>query len=274
MPVEERIIAPPGKISLPDVREAFRYRALITRLAARDVTLRYRQTLLGGLWVVLQPLLGAGVLSVVFGRVANLKAGGGVPYVLLAFVGTVWWASFTNALTRVTGSLVANAQLVTKVYFPRLVLPFGLLWAGLLDTAVSGVCLLVALLLFGPNLSLAVALAPLWIIAGIVLGSGFGLMSATLTVRYRDVQQILPLFLQLMLFASPVAYRLDAVPASLRWLYVLNPTTGLLEAFRWSTVGGNFPVGAVVWSLVATCLAALGGLMVFGRWERSFADVI
>jgi lipopolysaccharide transport system permease protein len=247
---------------------------LILRLAARDITLRYRQTILGGFWVIIQPLLAAGVLAVVFGRVAKLKAGGDVPYVLLAFAGTVWWTSSAQALTRVTNSLLVNAQLVTKVYFPRLVLPIAYLWSGLLDTAIAFTFFLAMLLAIGPSVSPALLLAPVWIAAGLLLGAGIGLVSATLTVRYRDVQQIMPLLIQLLLFASPVAYRLDAVPHSLRWLYIANPATGLLEGFRWSTIGGSLSAIAVIWSVVASCLACAVGLFVFGRWERSFADVI
>jgi lipopolysaccharide transport system permease protein len=224
-------------------------------------------------WVVLQPLLGAGVLSIVFGRVAKFSSGD-VPYFLIAFAGTVWWTAASQALTRVTSSLVVNAQLISKVYFPRLVLPLGYLWSGLVDTVVASLFFLVLLLVMGPSLSLSLLLAPLWIAGGIILGAGIGLSCATLTVRYRDVQQILPVFLQLMLFASPVAYRLDDVPPSFRWVYELNPATGYLEGLRWSTVGGPLPAVAVGWSLAATCLAIVGGLLVFGRWERTFADVI
>lgn len=243
------------------------------RLAARDVTLRYRQTLLGGIWVILQPLLAAGALSVVFGRVARLDAGG-VPYFLLAFAGTVWWTAASQSLTRVTNSLVANSQLVGKVYFPRLVLPAGLLWSGLLDTAVASAFLLVLIVATGPGLSLSLLLAPVWLLLAVMLATGMGLVAATLTVRYRDVQQVMPLFVQIAFFASPVAYRLAEVPVSLRWAYAINPATGLLEAFRWSTIGGSLPVGAVSWSIVASFVSAAIGLLVFGRWERMFADVI
>jgi lipopolysaccharide transport system permease protein len=251
-----------------------RYRALIVRLAAKDVTLRYRQTIAGGAWVIAQPLLGAGVLALVFGHVAKLKAGGGVSYFLLTFAGTLWWTSASQALTRVTNSLVQNAQLVTKVYFPRLVLPISLIVSGLLDTTVSFAFFVVLVITTGPGLGLAFLLAPVWILIGLLLAGGVGLAAAAFTVRYRDVQQMMPLFVQLLFFASPVAYRLSVVPHSLRWVYVLNPTTGLLEAFRWSTVGGPLPVGSLVWSIAAALLATAGGLLVFGRWERMFADVI
>jgi lipopolysaccharide transport system permease protein len=270
---QQTVIAPPGRLSLPDIRATFRFRSLVARLAARDVTLRYRQTLLGALWVILQPLLSAGVLSVVFGRVAKLDAGN-VSYFVLALAGTVWWAAASQSLTRVTSSLVANAQLVSKVYFPRLVLPVGLLWSGLLDTVIAFCFLLVILVASGPGLSLTLLLAPVWLMLGVMLAAGVGLAAATMSVRYRDVQQLMPLFVQLLFFASPVAYRLSAVPNSLRWAYALNPATGLLEGFRWSTIGGDLQAGAVSWSIVASVFSLGIGLLIFGRWERMFADVI
>lgn len=268
------LIRPPGRISLSGVRETIGFHSLIVRLAARDVTLRYRQTLLGIVWVILNPLLGAGVLAIVFGNVAKLPAGKGVSYFLLVLVGTIWWNAASQALTRISTSLVSNSQLVSKVYFPRLVIPVAMLLSGSLDTAIGFTFMLAVLFATGPAVSFALLLAPVWILLGLVLATGIGLAAATSAVRYRDIQQILPLFVQLMLFASPVAYRLDAVPHSLRWVYDINPTTGLLEAFRWSTVGGNFPTVLVAWSVVASLASALGGLLIFSRWERIFADVI
>jgi lipopolysaccharide transport system permease protein len=271
--VPETVITPPGRLSFPDLRGVVEYRALVARLAAKDITLRYRQTAAGIVWVIVQPLFAAGVLSVVFGRVAKLNHGES-SYFLLAFAGTIWWMTSSQALTRAASSLVLNATLVTKVYLPRLVLPVSVLWSGLLDTTIASTFFVIFLLAFGPAVSPALLLAPVWLAFGLLLGGGVGIAAATAAVRYRDVPQILPLVLQLLLFASPVAYRLDAVPHSLRWVYVLNPATGLLEAFRWSTVGGALPAGALAWSLAASCLAALGGLLMFGRWERTFADVI
>jgi lipopolysaccharide transport system permease protein len=228
---------------------------------------------LGVLWVVVQPLLGAGALSIVFGSVAKLKSGN-VPYFLLAFVGMFWWSAASQALTRVAGSLVANAQLVSKVYFPRLVLPLALLWSGLLDTAVTLPFLVALMLAIGPPVTARVLLAPIWLLCGLMLALGIGLVATALSVKYRDIQQVLPLAVQLLFLASPVAYRLQNVPTSLRFLFSVNPCTGLLEAFRWSTIGGSLPTGAVVWAVTASLSSLLVGLLFFARWERVFADVI
>ena len=268
------VIRPPARVSFANVRETVRFRTLIVRLAARDVTLRYRQTVLGVVWVILQPLLAAGVVAVVFGNVAKIPAGGDVSYFLLAFAGTVWWNATSQTVLRVTGSLVTNAQLVSKVYFPRLVIPVGLILSGLLDIAIGYTFFMVLLFTTGPGITPAILLSPIWLFFGLLLGAGVGLAAASAAVRYRDVQQVMPLFVSLMFFVCPVAYRLDTVPESLNWLYALNPATGLLEAFRWSTVGGTFPVGLVAYSIGATILCALGGLLIFSRWERMFADVI
>ena len=273
---EERVTVyrPPSLISFVKVRETVRFRTLIARLAARDITLRYRQTLLGVVWVIVQPLLAAGVVALVFGGVAKLSAGDDVSYFLLAFAGTVWWTATSQTVIRVTGSLVVNAQLVSKVYFPRLVIPVGLILSGLLDIAVGLGFFYALLVASGPGITPAILLSPVWVFFGLVLAAGIGLAGATAAVRYRDVQQVMPLLVSLMFFVSPVAFRLDAVPQSLYWLYAVNPATGLLEAFRWSTVGGSLSVGLVAWSITASMLCAAGGLLIFGRWERIFADVI
>jgi lipopolysaccharide transport system permease protein len=267
-------VEPPGRLSLVDVRETFRFRHLIVRLAARDVTLRYRQTALGVIWVIVQPLLAAGVLTLVFGHVAKLPTEGGVPYFLVVFAGTVLWTAGAQALTRVTGSLVANPDLVRKVYFPRIVIPLALVLSGLLDTAVSLVFFAVLVFAIGPGLTLPLLLAPLWLALALLMALGAGLAASAAAVRYRDIQQIMPVLLQLLFFGSAVAYTYAAVPQQLKWLYAINPTTGLLEGFRWSTVGGPFPASLAVWSLCATLLLFVSGLLIFSRWERTFADVI
>ena len=272
-PARTITVSPPGRIAFPNLLEAYRFRTLIARLAARDVTLRYRQTVLGVLWVVVQPLLGAGALSIVFGSVAKLNSGN-VPYFLLAFVGMFWWSAASQALTRVAGSLVANAQLVSKVYFPRLVLPIALLWSGLLDTAVTLPFLVALMIAIGPPVTVRVLLAPLWLLLGLMLALGIGLVSTALAVKYRDIQQVLPLAVQLLFLATPVAYRLQNVPARLRFVFSVNPCTGLLEAFRWSTIGGTLTAGAVIWGVTASVTSLVVGLLFFARWERVFADVI
>lgn len=256
-------------------REVWDFRGLLFRFAARDITLRYRQTALGAIWVILQPLLGAGILSFVFGNVAGLSAPDGIPYFVFSLVGMVGWTAFSQITMRASSSMVSNAQLVQKVYFPRLLLPLSTVLSTMVDVAVS--LGLVAVLLVVNSIHAGVALLtfPLWLALFVVLGLGIGLAASALTVRFRDVQYVLPVAVQMLLFLSPVAYPLSAVPASERALYELNPLVGLLEGFRWSLLGTPAPSAALTaYSTVASIVLLVLGLLVFHRMERSFADVI
>ncbi|CAB4887392.1 unannotated protein [freshwater metagenome] len=250
------------------------HRELLQRFTGRDLTLRYRQTALGVIWVVLQPLLGAGAFSFVFGAIAGFSSSGGTPYFVFAFAGLTAWGLFYNVLTRASGSLVANAPLVSKVFFPRLILPCSTVGSSLVDFAVALVMLAVLVLIGGASTGWALLTLPLWVAVIIAQALGIGVLLSALMVRYRDVQYVLPVASQLLLFASPVAYTLAAVSHRGRaWLQV-NPLTGVLEAFRWSTLGGQeFPVSALYsagWAVVLV----LGGFALFARMERQFADVI
>jgi lipopolysaccharide transport system permease protein len=255
--------------------ELWRYRELLRRFAARDVTLRYRQTALGVIWVVLQPLLGAGILSFVFGTVAGLEGPPGVGYFVFSLAGMVGWTAFSQTALRASGSLVSNAQLVSKVFFPRLLLPLATTLSTLVDVAVSLAVLVVLLVVQAVWAGPAILLMPLWLALLVGLGLGIGLVTSSLTVRYRDVQFVLPVAIQLLLFASPVAYSVSSAPESAQWAFAINPLTGLLEGLRWSLLGTEAPTaGAVVYSVAATVLALAMGLAIFSRLERQFADVI
>jgi lipopolysaccharide transport system permease protein len=256
-------------------RELWAYRTLLARFAARDVTLRYRQTALGITWVILQPLLGAGVLSFVFGTVANLDGPSGIPYFVFSLTGMVSWTAFSQVTIRSSTSLVGNAQLVSKVFFPRLLLPLSTVMSTLVDVGVSLVLLAVLIGAYGVVPGVAVVLLPLWILLLIAAALGVGMAAGALMVRYRDVQYLLPVAVQFLLYASPVAYSLAAVPASARTVLTLNPLTGLLEGVRWSVLDTARPsVGLVAYSVSTSMLSLLAGLLLFSRMERRFADVI
>lgn len=247
----------------------------MVRFAARDITLRYRQTALGVIWVVLVPLLGAGVLSFVFGNVADLEAPYGLPYFVFALAGMVTWTAFAQTTIRSSGALVGNAQLVGKVFFPRILLPFSTVLSTLVDVAVSLVLLIVLLLAYGIRPGQGVITFPVWLFAVVALGLGIGLATGALMVRYRDVQYILPVGIQFLLFASPVAYTVADVPESAQWIYNLNPLTGLLEGMRWSLIGTPKPsLGLALYSIGVSMLLLAIGTLVFSRMERQFADVI
>jgi lipopolysaccharide transport system permease protein len=256
-------------------RELWTFRELMVRFAARDITLRYRQAALGAIWVILVPLLGAGVLSFVFGGVAKLQGPPGIPYFVFTFAGMVAWTAFSQIATRSSGALVGNSQLVGKVYFPRLLLPLSTVLSTLVDVAVSLVLLVVLLGISGVRPGLGVITFPIWFLLVMALALGIGLTAGALMVPYRDVQYVLPVGISFLLFASPVAYTLASVPASAQTLYQLNPLTGLLEGMRWSLIGTQKPsIGLMLYSATCALVLLVVGTMVFSRMERQFADVI
>lgn len=272
------VIVPPAGWSALDLRELWRFRELVATLAIRDVKLRYKQTVLGILWVVLQPLAAALIFAFLFGRVAGFSSAG-VPYVVFALAGLVGWQLFHTALTQASNCLLANAQLVSKIWFHRLALPLSTVPAALLDFLVASAVLALLLLVNGIGVPAAVLLLPAWIALLLALALGLGLFAGALAVRYRDVQRILPVATQLLLYASPVAYTAatvqERVSADVFRVYMLNPLAGLLEALRWSLLG----IAPTSWSVVAyagaTSVAVLvAGALFFQNRERSFADVI
>lgn len=264
-------IRPPGRFSALAVGELWHYRDLFWALAVRDVKLRYKQTALGVVWVILQPLLGAGIFTLVFGMIAGLSSDG-VPYFVFTFSGMMGWQAFNSTLTKASACVVGNSQLVSKVYFPRLILPLSTVLSTLIDFGVS-VPAMVALMLWyrivpGPGM----LLLPVLLLLLIMLAVGLGLYTSALMVTYRDLQYVIPVLLQFLLYVSPVGYK---IPKQFTALALLNPLGPLLEAFRWSLLAN----GTVHWSFLGYSAAVIVAVFVFGalafkRMERRFADVI
>lgn len=257
-----------------DLPELWRFRDLVYQLALRDLKLRYKQTFLGVIWVVLQPLMAAGIFTFVFGVLAKLPTDG-KPQFLVSFAGLLGWNLFAGSLTRISGCLTGNSHLISKVYFPRLVLPISAVPSVLVDFAVAlGMCT-VLLVVYAILPGWQVLLLPLWIATLVMLAMGIGLVTASLSVSYRDIQYILPVGLQMMLYASPVGYDTSAVPEHLRSWYYLNPLAGVIQAFRWSLLGGNAPspLGLSI-TVASSAVFAVFGLWSFRRMERRFADVV
>lgn len=268
------MILPRRRVAGVDLKEAWRYRDLLRAFAGRDITLRYRQTALGIGWVVLQPLLAAVVFAFVFGRVAHLTSDG-VPYLLFALSGLLAWNVFSGMLARASTSLTAAGAMVSKVYFPRILLVLSVLGSVLIDFAVGMTLQIVLLVAYGIWPGWHLALLPAWMLMAVAIGSGVGLVTSALAVRYRDVLQVVPMAIQLLMFVSPVGYQVAAVPDSLRWAVGINPLTGVLQGFRWSLLGrGSIEVHAVVLSAAASCVLLPLGALVFASLERDFADVI
>lgn len=257
-----------------DLGELWKYRDLLFTLAGRDLRLRYKQTALGVVWVVLQPLMAAGIFSFVFGKVAQMPSDG-LPYFLFSYAGLMGWNLFSATVTKISGSLVGNAHLISKVFFPRLVLPLSSIPSVLIDFAVAAAMMAVLMVSYGVVPGWGLLLAPALLGVLLLFAAGIGLCAASLTVSYRDVAYVLPVALQILLYASPVAYAVSAVPEHLRFWYGLNPLAGLLDALRWSLLGR----GTVDWLMLAyaaaTSLVVLTiGVFSFKRMERRFADII
>jgi lipopolysaccharide transport system permease protein len=259
-----------------DLRELVRYKDLLYEFARRDVKLRYKQTLLGIAWVVLQPLLAAGVLNFAFGIVAGMKPHGTTSYFLFSFTGLLAWNLFSWTLSKSSLSMVGNSYLVSKVYFPRLILPLSGTLSTLLDFGVSLCVMALLFVVYGARPGWPILLLPVWILLLLCLGLGAGLIASALTVDYRDVQHVLPILIPFMLYASPVAYEVSRLTIRFQQaFYLLNPLAGLIVAFRWSLLGGTPPPWfAVAWSSALALSLLAFGAAVFRRTERKFADVI
>jgi lipopolysaccharide transport system permease protein len=261
------------RLPLPDIAELLRFRELAFTLALRDLQVRYKQTFFGVLWAVVQPVAGAAVFTIVFGRLADVPSEG-IPYAVFALSGLIAWTYLSTGLTRACSELVENEAFVTKIYFPRLLVPLAAVVPGLVDMFFALVVLAVLMAVVGVPPTAAVVLLPVWIVVLIGLAFGVGSLFAAVNVAYRDVGHVLPFVIQLWLFASPVAYPASLAQGDLAGFYYLNPLAGLLDAFRWSAVGGPPPGGEALLSLASGLILVGAGIVYFTRIERRFADVI
>jgi len=258
----------------PDLRALFRAWQLVALLSRREITVKYRQTALGTIWIFTGPLVSAGLFSFVFGRVANLSSDG-IPYFAFAYAGLLGWNLFSETLMAASKSLTSNTALVTKIYFPRLVLPLSTILSTLINTGVSFVVMLVLLVVYDIGFSLHLLVLPVWLLLAIVLAMGIGLVLTSIAVSYRDVNYVTPVLVSMLLFLTPVAYSSGTVPPELRFVYLLNPVATIVDGCRWSLFGeGHLTVWAIVYTVVLTFGALAGGLACFTRLEWKFADVI
>jgi lipopolysaccharide transport system permease protein len=255
-------------------RELWRYRDLALQIAARDVTVRYRQTALGAAWAILQPVGFMVVFSLFFGRVAGISSDG-LPYALFSLAALVPWTYFANALLLGSESLVANSALVSKIYFPRIFMPAGVLAAGFVDLSVSLVILFAIVLIYGLVPTAAVLVLPVLVLIMVAAGLGVTAALSAVNVRYRDVRYVIPFAIQMWLFATPVAYPSSLIGEPWRTLSAINPMVGVVEGFRWATLGtADAPLELIGVSAASALVLLVGGLVYFDRVERSFADFI
>lgn len=265
-------IEPPSGLFELRLREVWAYRELLYFFVWRDVKIRYKQTAIGVLWVVLQPVLNMLVFTLIFGRLAKLPSDG-LPYPVFYFAALVPWTYFAYALQMTTNVVVENQRLITKVYFPRLILPISSAVSGLVDFAIGFVVLVIFALAYRILPTLAALWLPVFLLLALVTALGVGLWLSALNALYRDVRYVIPFLVSFWMFASPVAYPSSLVPARWRWLYGLNPMAGVIDGFRWAITGrGSAPSLLLLASSFAVALVLLGGLVFFNRMETTVAD--
>lgn len=270
----QTIIRPSSRFGYFDLREIWRYRELFYMLAVRDIQLRYKQTAFGVVWAILQPLLPAAIFAVIFGLFAKLPSNGS-PYLLFVFTGTMIWNLFSQSITRAGNSLVGNAALISKVYFPRIIVPLSSIGAVLFDFCVTAILLVVLMIIYRTPPSADLLYFPLFLLLAIVTAAGISLWLSALNVKYRDFMYAMPFLVQVWLYATPVVYASSLVPQRFRWIYSINPAVGFVEGFRWSVLGKATltPTMLIISSGIAIA-ALVSGLIYFRSTERNFADVI
>ncbi len=277
---EITVIEPQGRLAGPRLREVWAYRELLYFLVWRDVKVRYKQTVLGAAWAILQPLATAAVFTIFFGRLAGIPSDG-LPYPLFAYAGLLVWTFFAQGLAQSSASVVGSANLITKVYFPRLVIPFSAVLSGLLDLAIATPLLVVMMAYYRVWPGAAIVAAPFVLALALLAVTGVGLWLSALNVEYRDVRFVVPFLVQLWLFVTPVIYPASVVTPRLErlglpgWVLGLNPMAGVVEGFRWATLGtGAAPVSLLSASAVVALVLCVTGALYFRSVERSFADVV
>jgi len=265
--------ARPGWVAI-DLAELWRYRELLYFQAIRDIKVRYKQTLLGVSWAVLQPVMAMVVFSIFFGKLAKVPSDG-IPYPVFTYCALLPWQLFAYALTYSSNSLVDNSHVLTKVYFPRLILPLAAVIAGLVDFAIAFLVLAGMMVYYGISPGPALITLPLFTLLAVGAALSVGLWLSALNVKYRDIRYTIPFLAQLWLFATPVAYSSSLVPEKWKALYGVNPMVGVIEGFRWALLGKSAPPGQMLFiSVIATALMLMGGLFYFRRMEKSFADIV
>ncbi len=272
------LIKPTRGFASLDIKELWEYRELLYFLAWRDVKVRYKQTALGVLWVILQPLATVAILSLVFGSLLKVPSGG-VPYPLFLLSALLPWNYFSSTLSRCSTSLVGSANLITKVYFPRLVIPLSASFSGMVDFFVALSLVVGMLLYYGILPGFGILLLPAFLTLALFAAVGFGLWLAALNVRFRDVNYLVPFLLQIWMYGTPVIYGSSLIPERFQWILALNPMTGVVEGFRWALLGGHLSnVQNLEWSflvgIVIVFLVAISAMLFFRSTERTFADLI
>lgn len=273
---ESLLIIEPGRTEKNYWADLWRFRELFLILAWRDISVRYKQTIIGILWALIRPFLTMVVFTVIFGRIARLPSDGQAPYALLVFAGMLPWTLFANALGEASNSLINNANLISKVYFPRLIVPVATMVTAFIDFLISFLVMvgMMAYYRFAPGWP--VLLLPLFVLMALLASLGPGLWITALNVKYRDFRYVIPFVVQFGLYISPVGFSSAVIPERWRFLYSLNPLVGVIDGFRWSILGGNSPLylPGFLLSLAVIAFFLWLGITRFRKIEKSFADII
>jgi len=265
----------PSKSWVPlKLADLWQYRELLYFLTWRDVKVRYKQTLLGAAWAILQPLLTMLVFTLLFGRLAGIKSEG-VPYPIFAFGGLLIWVFFSNSVTNSGNSLVASQNLITKIYFPRMIIPAAAVAAGLVDLLLACGIQVVLMIFYRVHLTWAILMTPVLVLLAALLALGVGMWLSALNVKYRDIRYAIPFLIQLWMFASPIIYPLSMLPAKWQWLLMLNPLTGIIQNFRVALFGNQpFEWKSLALSALISVVVLIYASFTFRRMERHFADIV
>ncbi len=267
------VIEPTPSWIAVNLRDLWLYRELLYLLAWRDVKVRYKQTVFGVAWVILQPLITTLIFTIFLGKLARIPSDN-IPYPLFAYTGLLAWTFFSGAVTNTGGSLVSNANLITKVYFPRMIIPGAAIGARLVDLAIGFVMLVGMMLYYGQAPTWRMVLLPIPVALLTLLSLGIGMWMSALNVKYRDIGAILPTLIQLWMYVSPVVYPLSLVPQRWQWLYMLNPLAGIIKAFRASVLGQNLDWLSLAVSAAITLVLLAYSAFFFRRMEKQFADIV
>lgn len=272
---EPLIIIEPGRIEQEYWKDLWRYKELFYFLALREILVRYKQTVLGVLWALIRPLLTILIFTVVFGKIARLPSQG-VPYPLLVLSGLLPWQLFSNALLESSGSLVSNSNMISKVYFPRLIIPSSSVMVSIVDFVIAFTLFGALVIFYGYVPGIQIILLPLFILVAYLAALGAGLWFSALNVKYRDIRYVVPFIVQLGLYISPIGFSSGIIPEKWRMLYSLNPMAGVIEGFRWALLGRDIHINwtGFLISLLIVTIVFISGLRYFRKTEKTFSDVI
>lgn len=257
------------------VKEVWKHREIITFLSWKDIIVRYKQTVLGVLWAIFQPVVSMIIMTVIFGGLANMPSESGVPYAIMVYSGLLLWNFFSSAFTGVSNSLVNNGDMLKKIYFPRLTLPISSVVTAFIDFAISFIVFIVIMIIYRFVPPIRILLLPCFIFLAFIIALGFGLFFSAMNVKYRDIKYIVPMVIQFGMYLSPVAYTSSVIPDGLKLLYSINPLVGVIEGVRWCIIpSAEIYLPALVMSILISFIGLILGIRFFTKFEDTFADLM